>query len=86
MESASTERIDQHSELAKDFIERVLELKWVFVSDESLLADFTDDDDVTKLNRKIFEVHRVDVSDVSDGNLADIFDRIANKKTSQPPN
>lgn len=86
MESASTERVDQHSELAKDFIKRVLELKWAFVSDESLLADFTDDDDVTNLNRKIFEVYGVDVSDVLEGNLADIFDRIANKKTSRPPN
>ena len=40
IEFASRDRVDAHAELAEDFIRRVLNLDWAFVSDESSLWDF----------------------------------------------
>src|SRR5271156_4785367 len=40
IEFASRDRVDAHAELAEDFIRRVLNLEWAFVSDESSLWDF----------------------------------------------
>jgi hypothetical protein len=76
IEFAATERVGQHSELATDFIRRVLDLDWAWISDESSLWDFHGDETNKSLTDKIERVYGVDVSDVSSGNLADIFDRI----------
>ncbi len=76
IEFAAKERVGQHSELAKDFIERVLDLEWAWISDESSLSDFHGDETNKSLTDKIHRIYGVDVSDISSGNLADIFDRI----------
>jgi hypothetical protein len=70
-------RIESHPALAEDFILRVLDLNWAFISDESSLWDFHTDDSNAKFIDKIRAIYGVDVSDISDGNLADILDRIA---------
>jgi hypothetical protein len=44
IEFAASERVGRHSELAKDFVKRVLELDWAWISDESSLSDFHDDE------------------------------------------
>lgn len=75
-------RVDQHSELANDFIQRILELKWAWISDESTLGDFHDEETNERLLEKIRRDYGVDVSDISSGNLADIFDRIAKKRAN----
>ena len=70
-------RVDRHPELAKDFIRRILGLEWAWVSDESSLWEFHDAGTNDALIQTIRNTYGVDVSDISNGNLADIFDRIA---------
>ena len=74
---AANHRVDQHSALAKDFVKRVLEIDWAWISDESSLYDFHGDESNKKLIDRIRDIYGVDVSEISSGNLADIFDRIA---------
>lgn len=77
IEFASTQRVDAHAELAEDFIRRVLNLEWAWISDESSLWDFHTSDDNTALVAKIKEVYGVDVSDIESANISQIFNRIA---------
>jgi hypothetical protein len=84
IEFAATERVGRHSELAKDFINRVLGLEWAWISDESSLWDFHGDEANKSLTDKIHLVYGVDVSDVPSGNLADIFDRIRERGAGLP--
>lgn len=77
VEFAASDRVSRHSTLAKEFISRILELDWAWISDESTLSDFYEHETNGELIQKIQKVYGVDVSDVSDGNLADILDRIA---------
>jgi len=84
IEFAAGERIGQHSELAKDFVKRVLGLDWAWISDESSLWDFHEDETNESLTDKIRHVYGVDVSDISSGNLADIFDRILEHRALPP--
>jgi hypothetical protein len=82
IEFASRNRVDQHSELANDFFQRILEVKWAWISDESTLGDFHDEETNDRLLEKIRRDYGVDVSDISNGNVADIFDGIAKKRAS----
>jgi len=82
IEFATTERVGQHSELAKDFVKRVLDIDWAWISDESSLWDFHGDESNGNMTDKIRDIYGVDVSDISDGNLADIFDRILQRRTA----
>jgi hypothetical protein len=82
IEFALNNRVSQHSELAKDFFQRVLEIDWAWISDESSLWDFHGDETNDKLVEKIHRIYGLDVSDISTGNLADIFDRITKKRGS----
>ncbi len=83
IEFAARDRVGQHPELAKDFIQRVLEVDWAWVSDESSLGDFHGDETNEKLIDKIRRIYGVDVSDISSGNLADIFDRITKSMVTE---
>lgn len=85
VEFVASDRVDQYSELAKDFIQCVLEIEWAWISDESSLWDFHSDETNGKLNDKIRHLYGVDVSDISNGNLADIFERISKGTPSQDP-
>jgi hypothetical protein len=49
---------------------------WAWISDESSLWDFHEDETNESLTDKIRHIYGVDVSDISSGNLANIFDRI----------
>jgi len=84
IEFAARERVGPHSELAKDFIKRVLDIEWAWISDESSLWDFHGDETNESLNSKIRRIYGVDVSDISSGNLADIFDRIRDYRAASP--
>jgi hypothetical protein len=79
MSFASQDRVLAHGDLTEDFIQRVLGLEWAFISDESSLGDFHNDESNGTLCARIFEAYRVDVSDIKSGNIADILDRIANR-------
>jgi hypothetical protein len=85
LEFATKQRVDQHSVLAKDFIKRILDIEWAWISDESSLWDFHGDETNKSLTDKIKHVYGVDVSDISSGNLADIFDRIRDRGATSPP-
>lgn len=82
IEFASKGRVNAHTELAEDFIRRVLNLDWAFVSDESSLWDFHCSDDNQDLIAKINEVYGVDVSDIESAKLWQILDRIATSRVS----
>ena len=74
---AARTRIEQHPDLEKDFINRILEFPWAFISDGSSLWDFHADLTNDNLVKKINAIYRVDVSGIPKGNIADILDLIA---------
>jgi hypothetical protein len=82
IEFASRERVDAHAALAEDFIRRVLNLDWAWISDDSSLWDFHSSDDNRELIAKINEVYGVDVSDIESAKLWQILDRIAASRVS----
>jgi hypothetical protein len=82
LEYSSQDRVNLRSDLAQDFIRRVLELEWAWISDESSLWDFHTELTNDQLNAKIMEVYGIDVSDIESGNLSEIFERIASKERS----
>jgi hypothetical protein len=82
IEFVSTSRIDMHPELKGDFIRRVLDLPWAFLSDESSLGDFHEGESNDFFVGKIRTVYGVHVSDIASGNLAEIFERIAKTKVT----
>jgi hypothetical protein len=84
IEFATSRRVSQHAELAKDFIKRVLDLDAAWISDESSLWDFHVDETNEFLTDKIRRVYGVDVSDISSGKLADIFDKILKHRAVSP--
>ncbi len=77
IEFASQERVSAHPELAEDFTRHVLELDWVWISDESSLWDFHHNETNDALLAKIREVYGVDVSDIESAKLSQILERIA---------
>jgi predicted RNase H-like HicB family nuclease len=82
IEFASRERVDAHAALAADFIRRVLNLDWAWISDDSSLWDFHSSDDNQELIAKINELYGVDVSDIESAKLWQILDRIASSRVS----
>jgi hypothetical protein len=84
LEFASAEEIVKYEEFAKEFFPRILGLNFTdcFISDETSLWDFHNDDNNDALEQKIGLLYGVDVSDVKSGNLIAIFKRITSKKTS----
>jgi hypothetical protein len=77
IEFAPQDRVNANPELAQDFIRRVLELDWAWISDESSLWDFNGDETNDALNAKIREFYDVDVSDIKSARLCEIFERIS---------
>ena len=82
LEFAESVRVDQHTELAKDFVHRVLEFECAWISDSSSLWDFHGEETNDRLNDKILEIYGVDVSAVPKAMLADIFDKISQQQKS----
>ena len=82
IEFASTDRIQFFDDIADDFFRRVLDMNYqeCFISDESTLWDSHAEETNEHLHEKIWNAYRVDVSDIDDGNLVKIFDRIENRQ------
>jgi len=77
IEFAAQEVGSINRELSEDFIQRVLNLDWAWISDESSLWDFHTDETNEQIWAKILAVYGVDVSDIESARLSEIFDRIA---------
>ena len=80
IEFAASTRVDSHKELQHDFIKRVLDLPWAFISDESSLGDFHEEETDDTLVERIRSIYGVDVSDIKSGNLAEILEKITREK------
>jgi hypothetical protein len=74
---ASSMRIERHKDLSEDFIHRVLKLEWAFISDESSLWDFHEEESNNAYFILIRSTYGIDVSDDSRAIIADILDSIA---------
>jgi hypothetical protein len=77
---ASQELVNLHPELAEDFMHRVLEMKWAWLSDESILSNFHTQETNDSLVAKIMEIYGVDVSDIESARLWEILERIAKSR------
>ena len=84
LEFASQVEIEAHAELSEDFTQRILELEWAWISDESSLWDFHGELTNDHLYAKIKEVYGVDVSDIESARLWMIFQRIEQSKAHRP--
>ncbi len=73
---ASNEAVSHYPGLRDDFIRKVLELDWAWISDDSTLWDFHENETNDIYYARIIEVYGVDVSDIEDANLASILERI----------
>ena len=73
-------RVAVHEDLAMEFFPRVLGMEYgtiLYLSDVSSLRDFGERTSVQDFQNRIWQVYGVDVSDIEDGNLAAIFERIS---------
>ena len=81
---APSTQLDLYSDVAKDFVERIFEVPYesVFMTDRSELWDFWPLLDVDRkdskryLLQKIERIYGIDVSDIKDGNMVKIFERL----------
>jgi hypothetical protein len=73
---AAQDKISRFPELLNDFIQRVLGHEWAFLTDESTLWDFHTDETNDNYYSKIKDVYGVDVSDLKDGRIYEILERI----------
>ena len=80
IEWASTEGIDSMRHVATIFIKLIFKLDpdGYLITDETRLRDFTDfgSGNVTPILRRVKRIYGMDVSDVANGNLLEIFRRI----------
>ncbi len=82
LEFASSDLIERHEELARDFMTRIVDQNYdeCFISDESSLHDFHADSTNDEYYRKIALVYGVDVSDVDGARLGLMFERISSHR------
>ena len=80
IEFAPTTDVDMFSEIAEDFMKRIFNFEpgEYLITDEPSLADFTDlgETELSDIQKKIWNVYDLDVSDIGSGNLLEIFTRI----------
>jgi len=83
---ASDERISQHEALAADFMDRILgqKLEECFVSDQSSLWNFHEQESNDFLYERVLDVYGVDISDLEGAIIADILERIAERPRQLP--
>ena len=79
---AKSQIVNQYHDITDDFIEKVLGFSVgdpVFISDESSLYEFSTEERLDDFYKKIQEVYNIDVSDIKDGKISKIIERIASK-------
>ena len=84
---ASTERIEDFTRLADDFMEQVFEIESgeYLITDESDVLDFTEmgSSDTSEIWKRIEGIYGVALADVGSGRLVDIFTEIARRRNLQ---
>ena len=70
---AATDRIEAFGALRDDFVARVLQMEWAFISDGSTLEDFPEPEE---LNRRIMLLYGVDADRLPDRRIVTILDAI----------
>ena len=84
---ASTERIEEFTQLANDFMEQVFDLlpSEYLISDESDILDFTEmgSSDTSEIWKRIAEIYGVSMADVGSERLVNIFTEIARRRNLQ---
>ncbi|MEW6609694.1 MAG: hypothetical protein AB1414_19990 [bacterium] len=82
IEFAPTVEIAQYEPLAGEFFKQILAMNYdeCLITDESSLWDFHSEETNEEYHRKIAEVYGVDVSDIKNGNLVQIFKRIRTRE------
>lgn len=76
---ASNKRVKSHERLAVEFLQKILNLNYYdcFISDESRLTDFSEEDQFKEdVIKKIKRIYNEDISDIFDKPLVDIFDKL----------
>lgn len=82
LEFVPCDGVRKYAHIAEDFFPKILNMKLeeiLFLSDQSSLFDFHLDNSNNKFCEKIKTIYGVDVSDIKNGNLLAIFQRIARK-------
>ena len=82
---AENQEIDKYSDLRDDFIHRILQLEWAWISDESSLWDFHEEEDNQKFHTRISLLYGVETSDVQNANILAILQRIAASRNTANP-
>lgn len=86
IEFAPTIGIERFRDVAEDFMKRVFDFEPgdYLISDESRLRDFTgrEEDALRGIHQKIRAIYAVDVSDLGDGTLLEIFARLRHQRDS----
>ena len=84
IEFASADLVSKYEHLAGDFFDKILDLNYdeCIISDESSLWDFHSEESNATYYKKIESKYGIDVSDIEDGNLVSIFQRINENKNS----
>jgi hypothetical protein len=74
IEFASGDELDRYWGVASRIIDEVLgfDPEGIFVSDESSLWDFSDDDSISEYQNEIQKIFGVDVSHIQSGNLVEL--------------
>jgi hypothetical protein len=83
IEFASTARVQADPALLEDFIVHVLGFgpnDPVFVSDESSISDFGEEDRIGEIRQRVEERYGIDITDPEPVLIADVFDRVRNGK------
>jgi hypothetical protein len=85
IELAPTTGIEGFVEIYEEFIKSVFDLEpgEYLITDESSLHDFIGMDEIqlSDIHNTVQELYAVDVSDIKNGNLLEIFKRIHDKKS-----
>ena len=71
---AASDRVTSFGTLRDEFVERVLQLPWAFISDGSTLDEFEEPED---LKRRIILLYGIDVDRLPDQRIVTILDAIA---------
>ena len=80
IEVADSSIISTYDNIARVFLEKILDMDYnrIFISDESSLWDFCmSENDQKKYLKKVKQIFNLDISDLEDGNLIKIFQRIS---------